>query len=459
MELTPEVKQELCQQVKSVLAWSQGYESLNVEPLIDHWFQSKQKIIEAFSNVNDELAFGCELDETVEMDLSEQEKEYKFNNFLGAIGWSDEVQPLRDFVNANKKDFFNNLVTEDYTFQNTVIKKGSKLLKAFKYFIKDEETRKWLQDKASVAIQESKITGHLCISVHPLDFLSVSENTYNWRSCHALDGEYRTGNLNYMCDKSTIVCYIKGADEAILPHFPENIKWNSKKWRCLLFLSDNWDAMFAGRQYPMTLDKMLDRIQQMAKVCLNLTGTWSEWHDDQITEFKYRIKNSVDQQNFVNPYIPMAGKIYSIRNLIKDGERTFHYNDLLRSTCYIPYYCWSREWNKENIHFHIGEEVKCLQCGQGQIRDSDIMLCDDCYNQDNDDRSECDACGYVASTNDLYFIERYGIWVCSWCYEHNYGTCQYCDDIVHIDDLEEISGHCYCHECIDNYNLREQENR
>ena len=28
------------------------------------------------------------------------------------------------------------------------------------------------------------------------DYLSLSENAFNWRSCHALDGEYRAGNLS-----------------------------------------------------------------------------------------------------------------------------------------------------------------------------------------------------------------------------------------------------------------------
>lgn len=83
-------------------------------------------------------------------------------------------------------------------------------------------------------IQEDKVTGILCLSIHPLDYLSLSENTYNWRSCHALDGEYRAGNLSYMMDNTTVVCYLKGEDEAELPHFPAEVKWNSKKWRMLL---------------------------------------------------------------------------------------------------------------------------------------------------------------------------------------------------------------------------------
>ena len=448
-------KSLLCDQVRSVIEWSQGGLEVHPEDLIDHWFASKHQIIDAFTKINGEFSLIVELDETIEMDLSEQEKEHKLNTFLSQVGYRDEMVPLHKFVKANKNGFFQNLVVENYTRGNQVITKGSKLLKAFKFFVKDEEERKWIQDKASIAIQESKITGKLCLSVHPLDYLSSSENTYNWRSCHALDGEYRAGNLNYMCDKATIVCYLKGAEEAHLPNFPNNVLWNSKKWRCLLFLSDDWKAMFAGKQYPMTIDRMLDKLQLVARTALNLGDNWSQWHDDQITDFRF--KSGEDIQSFANPYIPMAGKIYPIRNLIKDGEWTHHYNDLLRSTCYVPFYCWSKEWSKENLHFHIGEEVKCLHCGQERMGDHDMMFCRDCYEQDEPDGSCCDDCGNFTLDRDLHYIEEYDVWVCDWCYQHNYFTCNCCYNLTATASMVEHEGHQYCTSCYEEIKRMEND--
>lgn len=126
-----------------------------------------------------------------------------------------------------------------------------KLVKAFKYFEENPRSLEDIQNYASRIIQEDKIEGTLCFSVHPLDFLSVSENTYNWRSCHALDGEYRAGNLSYMVDRSTFICYLRGAENQKLPHFPEDVLWNSKKWRMLLYMEDKRRGLMAGRQYPL----------------------------------------------------------------------------------------------------------------------------------------------------------------------------------------------------------------
>ena len=72
--LTSEDKALLCSQVRSVLEWSQGDLEVYPEDLINHWFESKSKIIDAFTKINGEFSLIVELDETVEMDLSEQER-------------------------------------------------------------------------------------------------------------------------------------------------------------------------------------------------------------------------------------------------------------------------------------------------------------------------------------------------------------------------------------------------
>ena len=149
-------------------------------------------------------------------------------------------------------------------------------------FEEDEKTLSAMQDYASTVIQENKITGKLCISVHPLDYLSSSENTYKWKSCHSLNGEYRAGNLSYMCDTSTIICYIKGEEEAKLPNFPSDVLWNSKKWRVLLNISDYKDIVFAGRQYPFSSIDLLNKVKDILISKTKILAPWgySNWTNE-----------------------------------------------------------------------------------------------------------------------------------------------------------------------------------
>ena len=456
-------RDELTEQVRSVLSYSQGVSGsdLSLDPLMEHWFESKKKIIEKFSAINNEdWSLICELDEVVEIELSANEKRQKYERFRSSLGWANYMVSLRNFLDANYEGFFENRVVADYTVQvggqDKIITKGSKILKAFKYFIKNESERKQYQDLASMAIQDGKIKGKLCLSVHPLDYLSSSENTYNWRSCHALDGEYRAGNLSYMTDKSTIVCYLKGEEDAQLPNFPQNIKWNSKKWRMLLFLSDEWNAMFAGRQYPMMIPSILDKIQLVARICLGLStyGSWSGWHDDQITQFNYKDKK--DEIYLRNPYIPMGNRIYPIHNLIKDGENTYHYNDLLKSSCYTPMYCWNKSDTGAGIHFHIGEEVKCLHCNEYKFSDSDNIFCDGCCQRYGGDGCTCSDCGNWVREDNLIYIDYQDRYICRYCYEHYYSICDNCDGIYENDDLIEHDGCYYCQDCYERLIERER---
>ena len=50
----------------------------------------------------------------------------------------------------------------------------------------------------------------------------------------------------------------KYKDDVVLPNFPEDVKWNNKKWRMWLHFSDNQDMIFAGRQYPFFTSGALD---------------------------------------------------------------------------------------------------------------------------------------------------------------------------------------------------------
>ena len=233
---------EIKKQFDKVIAWSQpGISEPKTDKLFEKWKTAKAKIIKAFGG---ELIY--EFPEKVSFDLEETSKWTRLENFISYV-WSTGYADLGRFLEHQREGFFDNCVIEEHVVPNnkrTIITKNSKIVKAFKYFIENEKELNDLQSKASQIIQESKLEGTLCFSVHPLDYLSVSENAYNWRSCHALDGEYRAGNLSYMMDSSTIVCYLKGDKDTKLPNFPEDVIWNNKKWRVLLYLSNDWNTRY-----------------------------------------------------------------------------------------------------------------------------------------------------------------------------------------------------------------------
>lgn len=205
-------------QVEEVIRTSQHFQGLdmNIDELMNDWLRAKYRFIE---KLNGKLIY--EVEEPVAFHLNDDSKAQRLHEFADYVYIHYNNQFLSAFLyDLNVEDFYNNKTSKDYQFPYSCVPKNTKVIKAFKYFIRDEELLKRIQYQASQIIQENCIHGKLCLSVHPLDFLSASENTHNWRSCHALDGEYRSGNLNYLMDSATVICYLKSAEPAHLPHFP-----------------------------------------------------------------------------------------------------------------------------------------------------------------------------------------------------------------------------------------------
>ena len=430
---------EIKQQVEKVLIYSQSLEDVQIDNIINTWLENKRDFIEA---LNGKLIY--EMPNKICFELDEFEKEKKIEKFLNNLINFWHLPELEHFVKIQKNGFFSNTVISDYkTLSGDLITKGTKLIKAFKFFTKDIKLLNDVQSAASMIIQENKIEGKLCISVHPLDYLSSSETTYNWRSCHSLDGEYRAGNLSYMMDKSTLICYLKGDDELhYLPSFPGGVPWNSKKWRVLLFMSNDWNMMFAGRQYPFSsrtgIDYVLHTLLPQAGL---LRGDWSNWSNEKMANYERKDGLYI---SYPSPYIPLKEGLISMSDLITDAEHSRHYNDLLYSSCYDPEYsvkidnwAWGRDVipNVDTTRFVIGHNTPCVVCGNSPIVE-DSMLCYDCYNRYDIGESQtyCDCCGSRISYDDPYTMVDDEI-VCETCYDRYVLTCERCGEDRFKEDI------------------------
>lgn len=392
-------------------------------------------------------------------------------NFIGMIEERYEHPDLAGFIAAQEEGFFKNITTVDYTTEEgKSIRKGTKLVKAFKYFINNERSLTDIQNEASRIIQEDKIEGTLCVSIHPLDFLSISETTHNWRSCHALDGEYRAGNLSYMMDKCTFICYLKSDSSTTLPNFPNDVPWNSKKWRVLMYLSEDGKMLIAGRQYPFSSPSGIDFV---LKTLLPESGiiphsdirteVWSDWNDKLIENVD--LSNHI-KSHFGFPYIPIGYGLLPLNEVVKDGDGAKQFNDVLRSSFYKPIYAFKylQPWyssyggtpatSMEETKFSIGGYTYCLWCGENEcLEGADTMMCADCElehgNSDSDIFAYCPSCGHRYIYDEGYDVNGEDS-VCPDCYEKYCTTCEKCGMTVYNEDIkyyEEdnayLCRHCY----------------
>ena len=409
-----------------VIAYSQNIaqKNLHTDNLFTLYSRAKQQLYYAMGK-----QLIIEYPELISIKMNDDLREQSFNHFLDYITGEFSrfnIATIVDFLYQNREGFFENKTVNPYVIGNETIPCGMKLGKALKTYFSsyvDEATMQFLIVEMSRMVQNNKVTGTLCLSIHPLDFLSASENTYNWRSCHALDGEYRCGNLSYMCDSCTVMAYIKGDNYVKLPHFPEDVLWNSKKWRCFFHIDFNNGLIHAGRQYPWFNEQMLALVQNLLLkpynyLDVNFSYSWNSGFEPRV--FK-TVQNNDYTMRLNERHMTYGGTIHLYSDFVVDAENSFHYNDLLKSSVYLP---WVLQYKRQfeaclKSPMIVGEEVPCLICGEQHIFDSDCVACLDCiYEQDLSTESilTCEWCDRRAPADDMH--EYQGEIICDACYRN-----------------------------------------
>lgn len=451
------------EQFNKVISYSQGIPEPETDKLFADWLEAKRDFIEAFGG---QLIY--EWPEKVSFELGSREKSLRLDDFIGVLENRYENYDLAEFVRANREGFFSNQVVEPYTTsKGDTIPKGMKLLRAFKFFESDANALEAEQNAASMIIQEDKIEGTLCLSVHPLDFLSTSENTHNWRSCHALDGEYRSGNLSHMIDHSTFICYLKSSKDEKLPNFPPDVPWNSKKWRVLFYMSDRWDMIFAGRQYPFCTETGLDFVKNKVFPRANL-GDFSSWIDKKYCGFKDKDVYS----NFSHSYVPVVDGLVALDELVINEPGSLQFNDVLSSSCYDALYAYKKVecfggYKYAPMHkftrFHIGGKCNCTRCGKYPIEITSSFMCNDCeleYGDSEDDMfAYCPCCGSRYYYDDGVWVEGDEECVCPSCADSETTICDCCGTRHYTSAMVYSRKHnkYLCPECWDEMQIEEEE--
>lgn len=406
-------------QFEATLRQSQSYPfDLNTENIIKEWYQAKEPYIKLFGNET-----RVALKTGIEIKLTEADLQKRFSQFMDLISrvgystkWNEAAaMDFEMFLIQNKDGFFNNRVVKEYPALK--IGKGTKLLKCFKFFLTNFDECRWTQDVASRYIQELKITGNLYMSVDPLDYLTISENNSNWRSCHSLDGDFRAGNVSYMLDDTTLVVYLASENLEQLKCMPKDMKWNDKKWRMLIH-TDQWEnIIYFNRSYPFNNEELL--LETYWGINNFLEHNIPELHhfyppsDNSFKDIKFSGERDTTDLS-VNFILGQRDRIYDMRDVVT--YEGLGYDDLIYSPHYAP--IWSnrdkartayvdetykidspKEWD---IAFHkthditIGKKCKCVKCGERDLERSDSFLCDECIAYEDADEDlfvECDWCG------------------------------------------------------------------
>lgn len=254
----------------------------------------------------------------------------------------------------------------------------------------------------------------MCLSIHPLDYLTASENSNGWRSCMNIwDGEYRRGVIEMMNSPYVIVAYTPSEHDDL--YVANGKYWNSKKWREFFIVHPTY-GVFGIKGYPY-------------------------WNPSLETEALSWIRSLLGEEQYTAP------QTYHLDDSCCDdttGEVIFKapnfncgpamYNDFYGSNEYQCIVNKAMEPTNEWLDIHYSGESICMVCGErGEFDNESSVCCYDCY-----EVHICCVCGEsINNEEDLY--EHCGREYCYSCYS-NLPHCDICDDVYDPDSEDGFEG-------------------
>lgn len=263
------------------------------------------------------------------------------------------------------------------------------------------------------------------LSVHPCDFLEMSNKDNTWTSCHNLEnGSYQAGALSYMTDDVSMIFFT--VDPGATDHFYRF----PRRSRQMFFYKDG--TLFQSRLYPSDLAEQMDLyrsiVQKAIAVCLGEPNRWI-----------------------------LKKKREDVNECCTSGEGSRQYPD-------YNYYgnVSVLKAHGEVAHFVVGRPSLCVCCGHAynigrlKCRCEDLVVCKDCGNTVTIDNARyiegayhckaclhiCAVCGDMIHGNMYPAYNRRGqlVEICESCYQHSLEPCAACS----VRSICRIIGNAFC---------------
>ena len=296
-------------------------------------------------------------------------------------------------------------IEKDYTFdwngKRVKFNKGTKVTKLFRFFVNESELDALIKKYATIFNQKT-IKGDLCLSVHPLDYFSVSDNQCGWNSCFSVhDGSYRISTTGLLTSPNTMVAYLSSGDVEY-EAYDMSMTWNNKKWRTYVTMSHDQKTFHIGREYPYSNPSLRQKVVEMIA---DLTG------------WEYQ---EADREIYINT--PDA-----------------FYNDGF----YHLYEATNIEEDERVDELDVAEDCYCMECGTTyDLEGVNGICCISCHPECHEDyMGTCTLCDtHIFDYEDYSYIISRGEYVCECC-SPKLTYCQECDEAYIGEDEPLVEVH------------------
>lgn len=323
------------------------------------------------------------------------------------------VESVRDIANAFREAIrYPNVISNSTKFEakykyyceneqkwkTAVIHVGSKAIKAVRTMLSNigyphmEKFNKW-KDEVSVAttVRERNDVS-LVLSIHPIDYMTMSDNDCGWGSCMNWNGgDFSAGTIEMMNSSCVIVGYLQSLQKPYMDRCGYMIP--NKSWRCLFYVTKS--MIFSGKSYPyrnnelcrIAVEKIKDMVNAIGE---NHYGSVTQYDDmnwyydsydgcdmgsvETITglhasdpEWQFEYDEDDEEYEDQNDF---HDAMFDNRVIVATGEHM--YNDFFEDSSYSYYYCAkSTDYVSDVRGISIAGPCTCMCCGDDSTYEFD----------------------------------------------------------------------------------------
>ena len=258
-------------------------------------------------------------------------------------------------------NFKSGVLNRDYSFvreeKRLKIPEGTKIMKAIRKMLvfagySNMDLFESFRNEISNLTTSKHVKTNLVFSIHPIDFLTMSDNSLGWHSCMSWmqRGGYSTGPIEMMNSNMVIMAYLESKKSFMFNmHDIPN-----KSWRILLYIHKN--ILLAGKSYPYYNEKItLKVLDTMREILYNNMG----WKYQYINQ-EYRDLRGYHANDFLRFSVVIRRKSSNQHKIIIYTNGM--YNDLVEAQDYTYWCC--RNWVPKVLTINASGIANCMVCGK-----------------------------------------------------------------------------------------------
>lgn len=279
----------------------------------------------------------------------------------------------------------------------------------------------------SDALNPIQIPRTAVLSVHPCDFLEMSNRDNTWSSCHKLEGGgYQGGTLSYMTDEVSLIFF------TVDPDVTECFYRAPRRTRQMFFFKDN--CLYQSRLYPKGTDDFSEQnrslVHKILATCLGVPNLWI------LKTKRNEITCCISGEDSAQyPDYDYYGNLSFLKGTSQIAKMVIG----MKPICVC---CGQPFVSGQSIKCNCADMVVCQDCGVTLPREEtryveEAFHCKACLHI-------CGSCGRVCRDTMYPAYDRRGrlIEVCQQCYNASQEPCFACS----VRNVCAIVGNMFCHQ-------------